>query len=61
MYSYQKAEPGTWSVGRFTPDGKWEQESFWNTAEEAAERAHWLNGGQSPVTDDDEATVSGQR
>ena len=45
MYSYQKAEPGIWSVGRFTPEGKWRQESSWNTPEEAAERAHWLNGG----------------
>ena len=60
MYSYQKAEPGVWSVGQFAPNGKWRQESSWNTAEEAAERAHWLNGGQSAATDDDEATANGQ-
>ena len=61
MYSYQKSEPGLWSVGTFSSSGAWQQESVWNTAEEAAERAHWLNGGGTPETDDDEATVSGQR
>lgn len=60
MYSYQKTEPGQWSVGSFSEDGKWQSESVWYTPEEAAERAHWLNGGKSPATDDDEATSNGQ-
>ncbi|MFU0833754.1 MAG: hypothetical protein ACFWUC_12560 [Oscillospiraceae bacterium] len=46
MYSYQKTEPGQWSVGMFTKDGEWQTESVWYTSEEAAERAHWLNGGK---------------
>ena len=60
MYSYQKSEPGFWSVGFFNPNGKWCRESVWNTAEEAAERAHWLNGSQGPAADDDEASSHGQ-
>ena len=43
LYSYQKTEPGIWAVGRLQNDGNWEQESKWNTQEEAAEHAHVLN------------------
>lgn len=43
VYSYQKTEPGKWTVGIFSEDGIWKPESDWNTAEEAAERTHWLN------------------
>ena len=60
MYSYQKSEPGQWSVGCFDESGKWQAESTWYSQEEAAERAHWLNGGKTPFTDDDEATSNGQ-
>lgn len=61
MYSYQKSEPGLWTVGQFKNDGKWEPESDWITSEEAAERAHWLNGGIDEKVDDDEAKApSGQ-
>lgn len=60
-FSYQKSEPGRWAVGYFADDGGWERESEWNTSEEAAERAHWLNGGVTSKTDDDEAvTTAGQ-
>jgi hypothetical protein len=55
-YSYQKSEPGRWTVGCFTSGGIWQTESSWNTPEEAAERVHWLNGGQSALADDDEAS-----
>ncbi|MCI1966411.1 MAG: hypothetical protein LKJ17_09840 [Oscillospiraceae bacterium] len=61
MYSYQKTEPGQWSVGSFADSGQWKSESVWYTQEEAAERAHWLNGGKSPATDDDEALSNGQK
>lgn len=46
MYVYQKS-PGVdvWTVGFFRPDGKWEPESDRPTAERAAARIHWLNGG----------------
>lgn len=63
VYSYQKSEPGRWAAGFFHEDGKWETESEWNTPEEAAERAHWLNGKQTSETDDDEASdaVTGRK
>lgn len=52
VYSYQKTEPGSWTVGFFSEAGSWKSESDWNTAEEAAERAHWLNSkGKMTQTD----------
>jgi hypothetical protein len=36
---------GLWTVGYYTPDGEWHPESDHDTAEAAAERVHWLNGG----------------
>jgi hypothetical protein len=46
MFIYQKTEPGTWTVGYFTESGEWKAECSCNTAAEAAQRAHWLNGGK---------------
>lgn len=34
-----------WTVGHYSPAGKWEPESDWGTPEEAAARCHYLNGG----------------
>lgn len=44
-YVYIRSEPGVWTVGFYAPDGKWNPESDHNTAESAAERVAWLNGG----------------
>lgn len=52
MYVYKQTEPGTmyynglWTVGFYTPDGKWIPESDHNSQEEAAKRVHYLNGGK---------------
>lgn len=46
MYVYIKAEPQLYTVGFYTPDGKWNPESDHETKEAAAERVHYLNGGQ---------------
>ena len=35
------------TVGFYTPDGKWEPESDHTTTESAAARVHYLNGGAS--------------
>ncbi len=35
-----------WTVGFYRPDGKFEPESDHGSAKEAAERVHWLNGGE---------------
>ena len=45
MWVYLHTEPSLWTVGFYSPDGKWHAESDWNTPEEAAERVYWLNGG----------------
>ena len=47
MYVYIRSEPQLFTVGFYSPDGKWEPESDWATQREAAERVHWLNGGNN--------------
>ena len=47
MYVYIKTERNLWTVGFYTPDGKWEAESDWNNSESAAKRVHYLNGGKN--------------
>lgn len=42
---YRKTEPGLWTVGFYSPDGEWHPESDHASAEKAAERVHYLNGG----------------
>lgn len=44
MYVYIKTEANLWTVGFYTPDGKWEAESDHSSKEEAAARVHYLNG-----------------
>lgn len=38
-------EHNLYTVGFYTPDGKWEPESDHSTREEAAKRVAYLNGG----------------
>lgn len=47
MYVYIKSEPayGLYTVGFYSPDGKWNPDSDHSTREEAAARVHYLNGG----------------
>lgn len=44
MYVYIRSEPNVYTVGFYTPDGRWMPESDHNTKEKAAERVAWLNG-----------------
>jgi hypothetical protein len=48
MYVYKQTErnPALYTVGFYTPAGKWEAESDHSTRDEAVERVHYLNGGQ---------------
>ena len=46
MYIYIKTEPNLYTVGFYTPDGRWEPESDYNEKEEAAKRVAWLNGSR---------------
>ena len=45
MYVYIQSEPHLWTTGFYAPDGTWHPDSDHSTTEEAATRAHWLNGG----------------
>jgi hypothetical protein len=46
MYVYIRSEPNLWTVGHYTPDGKWVAESDYDSREAAAARVHYLNGGK---------------
>lgn len=46
MYVYIQSERGLWTVGFYTPKGKWEPESDHNDKEDAAKRVAWLNGSK---------------
>jgi hypothetical protein len=46
---YLQSETGPsplWTVGHYGPGGEWYAESDWGSAEEAAARVHYLNGGR---------------
>jgi len=47
MYVYQQAEPNLYTVGFYTPDGKWMPESDHGTKGEAVRQTHFLNGVDS--------------
>ena len=44
---YLQSEPGLWTVGFYTPAGKWEPESDHTDREQAAARCAWLNGART--------------
>ena len=46
MYVYIQSEPGLWTVGFYKPDGAWYAEADCKSEAEAADRVHWLNGGE---------------
>jgi hypothetical protein len=49
MYVYIESEHNPegslWTVGFYSPDGKWNPDSDHNSKESAADRVRWLNGG----------------
>jgi len=45
MWVYKQSEPRLWTVGYYSPDGTFVPESDHSDSEIAAERVHWLNGG----------------
>ena len=49
MYVYIKSEPGLWTVGFYSPDGKWNSESDHYSKEHAADRVAYLNGSQKAI------------
>ncbi len=51
MYVYIESEKGLYTVGFYSPDGKWNPESDHDDREKAARRASFLNGGQGRATE----------
>ena len=45
-YVYIESEHGLFTVGFYDPTGKWNAESDHSSREQAAERVHFLNGGE---------------
>lgn len=53
MYVYIRAKDDghtVFVVGFYDPQGKWHPESDHETKEAAAQRCHWLNGGNTTTT-----------
>lgn len=46
---YIQSEPSLFTVGFYKPNGEWESESDHVTREQAANRVHYLNGGEGDV------------
>lgn len=46
QYVYIRSEPSLYTVGFYDPRGQWQAESDHETREQAAERVHYLNGGE---------------
>jgi hypothetical protein len=44
-YTYRQTEPELWTVGSYTPSGKFDPESDHGSWQAAAERVAFLNGG----------------
>jgi hypothetical protein len=45
MWVYIKSEPGLYTVGFYSPEGKWHADSDYSDREEAVARVRHLNGG----------------
>ena len=58
MFTYIQSEPQLWTVGLYDPSGVWHPESDHANAEAAADRVHWLNGGQSRHTTPDARLIA---
>lgn len=42
---YIQSEPGLYTVGFYSPDGRWHPDSDHSSRDDAASRVHYLNGG----------------
>ena len=45
MWVYIRTEQSLWTVGFYSPDGKWHADTDYTSPEEAVKRVHYLNGG----------------
>lgn len=49
MWVYRRTDNSLFTVGYYKPDGGWEADSDHQSRESAAQRVHWLNGGNAKV------------
>ena len=61
MYVYKCIGSRTYWVGFYDPEGMWNQESTQPTAQAAAARVHYLNGGNDPDAPSMAATLEEAR
>jgi len=47
MYVFVESEEELWTVGFYTPNGRWMSESDHSSSEKAAARTNYLNGGSA--------------
>jgi hypothetical protein len=59
MYVYIETEKGLYTVGFYGPDGRFLPESDHDSVNSAAERVHYLNGGDEPVDRFDPVSIWG--
>lgn len=52
IYQYIKSESFLWTCGFYDPEGKWKPESDHDSKQSAADRVHYLNGGNARLADD---------
>ena len=45
MWVYVNSEPGLWTVGFYSPDGKWHPDSDWGSQKEAADLTCDISNG----------------
>jgi len=46
MWVYIRSEANLYTVGFFSPDGRWQTDSDHQSKDEAAKRVNYLNGGK---------------
>jgi len=51
VWVYVKTEPRLWTVGFYAPDGEFHTDSDHGSKDDAADRVHYLNGGNSKESD----------
>lgn len=51
MWVYIETEPGCYTVGHYSPDGRYHTDSDHDTKKAAGERVAYLNGRYNPALD----------
>jgi hypothetical protein len=46
MYVYKQTDEKQWTVGYYDPKGEWRAETTHDNFRSAAQRVHYLNGGE---------------